>query len=192
MSPRLALAGVAGVRGDRLLFSGIDLHLRAGEIAVVTGPNGAGKSTLLRIAAGLLSPAAGAVARNGRVGWAGEATALDPDQPLGRALGWWAAIDGAAPAALDRAMHAVALVPLTEVPVRALSTGQRRRASIARVIAGGAELWLLDEPLAGLDTASGEALAAALRAHAAAGGAALVATHQPLDVRADHQLAIAP
>lgn len=175
--PRTALAfhGVSGMRGGRVLFAGMDFALTAGDAAVVTGPNGVGKSTLLRIGAGLLAPAAGRVARTGEVAWLGEVHALDPERPLGEALRFWAMLDGG-----SSALSAMELDRLASVPVRLLSTGQRRRAAIARVLGSGAALWLLDEPLNGLD-ADGRALFERhVAGHRAHGGAVLIATHQPL------------
>jgi heme exporter protein A len=108
---------------------------------------------------------------------ADEGLALDPKLTLARALGFWNRLDGSDPAA---AMAAMALTRLAEVPVRLLSTGQRKRAALARVLASGADLWLLDEPANGLD-ADGEArLEAAIAGHRAGGGAILAASHQPL------------
>ena len=170
----LGLQGVACLRGGRLLFEGLSLTLGPGDAALVTGPNGAGKSSLIRLAAGLLRPAAGTVAR-ADAALADEHLALDERQPLGDALAFWARLDGR-PAALD----AMGLGPLARVPVRMLSAGQRKRAALARVIAGGAPLWLLDEPANGLDVDGLARLEAAMAAHRAAGGAILAATHQPL------------
>jgi len=173
----LLLRDVACLRGDRLLFEGLDLALGAGEALVVTGPNGVGKSSLLRIAAGLLRPAAGSVERAGRSAWLGEASALDAERTLGETLGFWAALDGTT---ADAAMAAMRIDHLARVPVRYLSTGQRRRAAIARTIASGAALWLLDEPANGLDVEGIDRLGTAMAAHRARGGAVLTATHLPL------------
>jgi len=186
-APLLRMEAVACVRGGRLLFEGLDLALAPGEAALVTGPNGVGKSSLIRIAAGLLRAAAGAVERGGEAALADEGLALDSKQPLGRALGFWARLDGSAPQA---AMEAMGLAALADVPVRMLSTGQRKRAALARVIASGAPLWLLDEPANGLD-ADGEArLAAAMAAHRAVGGGILAASHQPLGLEAPRRVAL--
>jgi heme exporter protein A len=176
----LALEDVSCLRGGRLLFEGLALRLAAGEGAVVTGPNGVGKSSLLRIAAGLLEPAAGRVMRGGVVALAADATALDEERGLLDALLFWGRIDGRSDEQVALALAAMGLGPLAEVPVRLLSTGQRRRAAIARVIASGALLWLLDEPANGLDAAAADALAAAMSGHLAAGGAILAASHQSL------------
>jgi heme exporter protein A len=173
----LAMTDVACIRGGRLLFERLSLTLRAGEAALVSGPNGAGKSSLIRLAAGLLRPAAGAVERSGAAALADEGLALDPKLTVERALGFWARLDGADAAA---GMAAMGLGRLADVPVRMLSTGQRKRAALARVISSGAKLWLLDEPANGLDREGQERLAAAMADHCAKGGAILAASHQPL------------
>ena len=179
----LALDRVACVRGGRLLFEGLSLALGAGEAALVTGPNGVGKSSLIRLAAGLLRPAAGTVAR-AEAALADEHLALDERQRLGDALAFW--VEDAAPG-----IAAMGLAALAPVPVRILSAGQRKRAALARVIASRAPLWLLDEPANGLD-ADGEArLAAAMAAHRAAGGAILAAAHQPLGLAGARPVALA-
>ena len=185
----LALRDVACLRGDRLLFERLSLAVAAGEALVVTGPNGIGKSSLLRIAAGLLRASAGTVERAGRVAWLGEATALDADRTLGEALGFWARLDGTRP---DEAMARMGIAPLGGVPVRYLSTGQRRRAAIARTIASGAPLWLLDEPANGLDADGVERLGEAIRAHRGEGGAVMAATHLPLPIEGAAEFSLSP
>jgi heme exporter protein A len=179
----LRLSGIACARGGRLLFRGVDLALEQGGSALLRGPNGIGKSSLMRICAGLLRPIAGTIERRGRIALADERLALDLEEPLAQALGFWARLDGADGHALDGALEAMALGPLTGIPVRMLSTGQRKRAALARVIASGAELWLLDEPGNGLDDASLGLLGAAAAAHLARGGIVLAASHQPLPMK---------
>ena len=168
----LAMEGVACLRGGRLLFERLDLALGPGGAALVQGPNGAGKSSLIRVAGGLLRAAAGRVER-AEAALADEHLALDERQPLGRALAFW--VEAAAPG-----IGAMGLDGLVEVPVRMLSTGQRKRAVLARVIASPAPLWLLDEPANGLDRDGQERLAEAIAGHRGRGGAVLAASHQPL------------
>ena len=170
----LEIEGAALVRGGRLLFDGLGLHLDASEALHVTGPNGSGKSSLIRLAAGLLRPAGGRVFRAGATALADEHLALDRELPLGRALAFWKG------PRLAEAIAAFALDDMVQVPVRLLSTGQTRRARLARVMASGARLWLLDEPLNGLDEDGAQRLARAIADHRAAGGAVLAASHQPL------------
>jgi len=183
----LRLDGVACRRGGRLLFEGLSLTLAPGEAAVATGPNGIGKSSLLRLAAGLLEPAAGTV-EAGSIALADDRLALDERQNLDAALSFWAALDGGD---AKPAMAAMGIGHLAEAPVRILSTGQRKRATLARVIASGAALWLLDEPANGLDVEGVELLTAAMAAHRAAGGAILAATHQPLGLADAKKVALA-
>lgn len=190
MRARLAFGRVACLRGERLLFEGLSFALAPGEAALLTGPNGAGKSSLMRIAAGLLPASAGMVEREGGLAFAGEAAALDAQLPLARALGYWAKLDGARDGAVDAALDAMGIAGLAPVPVRMLSTGQRKRAALARVIAGRAAIWLLDEPGNGLDSAATARLAAAMAAHRADGGIVMVATHQPLDLPGARSVAL--
>ena len=168
---------VGCIRGGRLLFEGLSFALASGEAGRVTGPNGVGKSSLLRLASGLLEPRAGTIARTARVALADENAALDRELTLGAALGFWARFEGGDVA---RGLMAMGLAHLASIPVRMLSTGQRKRAMLARVIAGNAPIWLLDEPGNGLDTESLARLEAAIAAHRAGGGIVLAASHQPL------------
>ena len=189
--PHLAAAGIACLRGGRLLFKGVSFALSAGDALVLTGPNGVGKSSLLRLLAGLLPAFSGKVQRSGDLALADEHMALDPRLPLARALGDWAHLDGSTAQDVTAALAAFDLTHLADVPVRMLSTGQRRRATLARIHAGRAPIWLLDEPGNGLDTASLALLDAAMATHRAAGGLVIVASHQPLGLTNAQHLALA-
>lgn len=182
----LRLEEIACRRGGRLLFEDLTLRLEAGGAAVVTGPNGAGKSSLLRIAAGLLTPVAGTVER-GASALADDRLALDEKLTLGRALAFWARIDGGD---VTASMTAMGLRPVADVPVRMLSAGQRKRAALARAVASGAPLWLLDEPASGLDAEGQERLAAVMAEHRRSGGAVLAASHQPLGLESAQSVAL--
>lgn len=182
VSAALTATGLACERGGRLLFTGFDLALGAGSAAIVRGPNGIGKSSLLRVLAGLLTPFAGSVERSGRLALADEALALDRDRPLAEALGFWTAIDGVDRSAIPGALTTMGIAQLGEVPARLMSTGQRKRAVLARVIASDAAIWLLDEPANGLDDDGRARLETAIADHRSRGGIVLVATHQPIDV----------
>jgi len=172
---RLAAQDLACRRGDRLLFARLTFALEPGQAVQLAGSNGIGKSSLIRILAGLMAPFAGTVERAGALGLLDERPALDPHLPLGRALGFWQRIDGAA----DNEAARLGLSELMDVPVRYLSTGQKKRAALARLIGQKAAVWLLDEPLNGLDT-KGVALVEELAAdHCREGGIAVVASHQP-------------
>ena len=177
MSDLLRFTDVACWRGGRLLFTDLSLSLAGGEGLWLRGPNGVGKSSALRLAAGLLQPMSGTI-KAAPAALADEALALDRELPLRRALAFWTAANAAAK--LEAALEALDLSRLAEVPVRLLSTGQARRARLARVAASDARLWLLDEPLSGLDEISIALVTALLDRHRAAGGAVLLTSHQPL------------
>jgi heme exporter protein A len=176
MKPLLRFDDVALSRGGRLLFEGLNLTLESGEALQVAGPNGSGKSSLLRLAAGLLRPLSGQVERSS-LALADDSLALDREMPLRRALGFWSC---GRDNRLDDAMAALGLAHLGGTPVRLLSSGQAKRASLARVAASGAPLWLLDEPLNALDGEGAERLGEMLHRHRQNGGAILAASHQAL------------
>jgi len=159
-------------RGGRTLFEDLSFSLRPGEALQLSGPNGSGKSSLIRLAAGLLRTEQGHVER-GPLALSDDALALDGELPLARALRFWGG-------GVDQSMGAMGLAHLAAVPVRLLSTGQKKRATLARVAASGAPLWLLDEPLNGLDADGVERLHALVVEHLASGGAVLAASHGPL------------
>lgn len=177
MNAALVLDRLACIRGGRLLFEDLSLTLGAGHAALVIGPNGIGKSSLLRVVAGLLGADGGCTRAEGGVALADERLALDADRTLADATGFWRRIDGGADG-----LAAMDLLGIADVPVRMLSTGQRKRAALAMVIGSGAGIWLLDEPANGLDQASEKRLEEAMAAHRAAGGIVVAAAHQPLSL----------
>lgn len=170
MTLLLEAKSVALIRGGRLLFEGLDLELSPGDGLHLRGPNGSGKTSLIRLLAGLLEPNAGTI-RRPAVALADDHPAVDRELALREALSFWGR------SGLDDAMAAFCLEGLTQVPCRFLSAGQMKRATLARVIASGAPLWLLDEPQNGLDSASLKQLDAAVDAHRKSGGAVVVASH---------------
>lgn len=172
MSSLLRFDSVALRRGGRLLFDALELDLAPGEALQVSGPNGSGKSSLIRLAAGLLTAERGEVQRS-RAALADDSLALDRELPLWAALRLWGG-------ATEVGMDALGLIHLARVPARLLSSGQAKRATLARVVASGAPLWLLDEPLNGLDMDGAGRLESIVEQHRASGGAVLAASHQPL------------
>lgn len=175
----LRLDNVACRRGGRLLFTGLSLDLAPGDAAQISGPNGIGKSSLLRLIAGLVPHFHGSIKIDGGIALADENLALDPLDPLEKALGYWARLDGGT-AQLVSAMTAMGIDHLAPVPVRMLSTGQRKRAVLARTAASGAGLWLLDEPGNGLDRDGLERLENIIDTHRTNGGIILIASHFPI------------
>jgi heme exporter protein A len=190
---RLAGRGVRCVRGGREVFSGLDFEASAGEALAVIGPNGSGKTSLLRLIGGLLTVAGGSIALEGgeaeltlpeQAHYLGHRDALKPALSVAENLSFWRDyLGGEAPDArvtlakvgLDHAAH---------LPAAYLSAGQRRRLSIARLLAVKRPVWLLDEPANALD-AAGQSLFTTLMAdHLARGGLIVAATHAPLGIPA--------
>ena len=172
MSALLRFRDVSLRRGGRLLFEGLSFDLQPGDALQVRGRNGSGKSSLIRLAAGLLSQDRGEVERS-PLALADDHVALDRERSLRASLSFWGG-------AVDQALEAYRLGHLADVPVRLLSSGQLKRATLARVHASAIPLWLLDEPLNALDTDGIEELGSVIAKHLDRGGAILAASHQPL------------
>jgi heme exporter protein A len=194
---RLSAAHLACHRGGRDVFTGISFSLAAGEALVVTGRNGAGKSSLLRTIAGLVRIADGKVVLEGgdpeltiaeQAHYLGHQDALKPALSVGENLRFWAAFLGSAVVETSTALETVGLDALADLPAAYLSAGQRRRLSIARLLAVKRPIWLLDEPMSTLDAAAQERLAALMVTHLADGGLILAATHGPLGLASAQEL----
>ncbi|MBZ9849100.1 heme ABC exporter ATP-binding protein CcmA [Mesorhizobium sp. CA14] len=187
---RLIAENLGGERGGETVFSNIGFALEKGEALIVTGPNGAGKSTLLRVVAGLLPAARGKVLIEGdgeafptvasASHYLGHLNAMKTALSVEENLGFWRAFQGEPGLDVEEALETVALDGLGHLPFGYLSTGQRRRASIARLLVSRRPVWLLDEPTAGLDKASEERFAGVMRGHLQDGGIVVAATHLPL------------
>src|SRR3984957_3750128 len=200
---RLSATDLACRRGGRDVFAGVSFSVASGESLTIRGRNGAGKSSLLRIVAGLVRIASGRLALEGgdpelTIGepahYLGHLDALKPSPAVAENLQFWSAFFGAANADIDAPLRATGLDALADLPAVYLSAGQRRRLSIARLLAVKRPLWLLDEPTSTLDTAAQERLTEIMRAHLAGGGIILAATHGALglDDARELQLADAP
>ena len=175
-------------RGGRLVFENLGFSIAAGQALLVTGRNGAGKSTLLRMIAGLLRIADGTLSLAGgdpersigeQAHYLGHSDALKPALTVEENLSFWTAWLGGDGRPQD-ALVAVGLDTLASLPAAYLSAGQRRRLSIARLVAVKRPLWLLDEPTSALDAASQGMLLTLMREHLAGGGMIMAATHLPL------------
>ena len=159
MTAMIRATGLACRRGDRMLWCGLDLAIDAGAAIHITGANGTGKSSLLRVLAGLLPIAAGGVDRGCRIALLDETLALDPEVAVRRALGFWARINqrGEGPTIapnVTEALNALSIAHLADVPVRILSTGQRKKVLLMRALFSPADVLILDEVLSGIDAAS--------------------------------------
>jgi heme exporter protein A len=195
MISRLSIAHLALVRGERQLFSGVSLTVQAGEAVALTGANGAGKTSLLRAVAGLISPAAGEIsfhdatgerdsdeARSADLHLLGHNDGLKTSRTAGEELQFWTRWLGGTEVGRQQAIDALDLGVLLDLEVRKLSSGQRRRLSLARLIAAPRSLWLLDEPLAPLDAARRALFGELMAQHLAGGGMILAAVHDPIPI----------
>ncbi|GAB5348058.1 heme ABC exporter ATP-binding protein CcmA [Alteriqipengyuania sp. 357] len=182
MQARLFAKDLACRRGERLLFRKLSLDLGPGSALQLLGPNGIGKTSLLRILAGLAQPFAGTVEHGGEIGLIDGKHALDPDRTLAQTLSFWARLDGCKTPA--EAMERLGIDMLGDIPVGYLSTGQKQRAALARLLLRPRPIWLLDEPFAGLDAASQSLLTELISEHCETGGLCLFVSHQPVDLSA--------
>lgn len=176
--------GLTCRRGERVVFRDLDFALQPGGLLLLRGPNGSGKSSLLRLMAGLLPPAAGELRwgaapvavepeiHRRRLAFLGHLDAIKPGLTTAENLAFWCGVP-----AVEPALTALGIAALALLPARFLSTGQRRRLALARIVASRAPLWLLDEPTNALDEEAEALFAAALAAHRARGGMAALALH---------------
>jgi len=192
----LEVSGLACERGGRLVFRDLSFSLSRGQALSLEGANGAGKTSALRVLAGLLSPVAGTVTLNpsngpvtdaeerGRfVGWFGHHDGVKNQMTVAENAAFAAALYGAPDSVAD-ILSRVGLSRVADLPGQYLSAGQRRRLALARLLLSRRPLWLLDEPLAALDTAGKALVAELIAAHCAGGGIVIAATHDALGVDA--------
>jgi heme ABC exporter ATP-binding subunit CcmA len=190
-APVVDLDGVVAVLGSYPVLAGASMRVDAGEIVVVRGANGAGKSSLLRLCAGLLPVTRGRamvcgvdLVRDRRavataVGLLGHSNGLYGDLSVAENIEFRAGLVGAEAAEVRAAMERLGVDGrLAEVPARRLSAGQRRRTALACLVVRRAQLWLLDEPHAGLDTAGRDVLDSVISDAARSGATVLVASHE--------------
>lgn len=194
---RLSAVDLACRRGGREVFAGVGFSLGSGEALTITGRNGAGKSSLLRIVVGLVRIAQGRIALEGgdpeltigeQAHYLGHQDALKPSLSVAENLRFWAGFFGSPRPETNKPLEAVGLDALAGLPAAYLSAGQRRRLSIARLLAVKRSIWLLDEPTSTLDATAQEQLSGFMRAHLAAGGLILAATHGTIGISGTREL----
>ena len=176
----LAAENLSWAAGGRLLFDNLSVTVRAADLVEVRGPNGSGKSTLLRCLAGLLAPQTGRVARRCAIDYVGHRPGVCERMTAVENLRWLARLRGFADCDPRAALDAAGLGAARHDACGALSAGQTRRAALARLPLGAANVWLLDEPLAALDDSGAGILRGLLASHRQRGGAAVCATHRSL------------
>ena len=192
-----AARGLACMRGDRTLFAGLSLELAEGQALHVRGPNGLGKTTLLRALCGLSRPARGEVRWRGElitdladdftaeVAYVGHLNGIQGDLTAGENLEVARRVFArrtTPPQVVSEALERVGLRAIADRPARYLSQGQKRRLALARLLVLRRPLWILDEPFTALDAASVAGLSALIGEHLAAGGLALIVSHQAFDI----------
>ncbi len=192
--------GLACRRGGRLLLDAVDWRLASGDALLLKGANGSGKSSLLRLLAGFLRPAAGCLRHGGSDVFAdlpqwrcllhlvGYQDALKPSLTVTENVAAVCALLGGSTARLATALDRFGLAELADTPARFLSSGQRRRVGLARLVAVPRPIWLLDEPATGLDAKNRGRLEALIDEHRAAGGIAVVASHGDVALERPHVL----
>jgi len=183
-------------RGERLVFADLAFEAHPGDALMLRGRNGAGKSSLLRLMAGLSEPLTGTIfwqgenirtdlpAHRARLQYLGHQDAVKPVLTVRDNLRLWASLRDVdnSDAAIDHALKALGILHLAKTSGRFLSSGQKRRTALARILIGESDLWLLDEPTVGLDRESCADLARIIDEFRAGGGIVVYSTHIDLDV----------
>jgi heme exporter protein A len=196
---RLVADNIACTRGGRPVFANLSFSVAAGDSLLIIGPNGAGKSSLLRIVAGLVRLAGGRLSLEGpadaviaeQAHYLGHQDAIKPALSVIENLRFWTGYLGGQGSAAA-ALKAVGLGALADLPAAYLSAGQKRRLSIARLIAVKRPIWLLDEPTSTLDAAAQADLGELMAGHLRNGGLILAASHGPIGLKSARRLRLGP
>jgi heme exporter protein A len=190
---RLSGRDISCVRGGREVFSGLGFEAAAGEALAVMGPNGSGKTSLLRLIAGLITVVRGSISLEGgeadltlpeQSHYLGHRDAIKPALSVSENLVFWRDFLGDKTFDPAEILKLVGLDHAAGLPAGFLSAGQRRRLSIARLLAVRRPIWLLDEPTSALDGAGQTLFATLMGDHLSRGGLIIAATHMPLGVSA--------
>lgn len=200
---RLEAENLSARRGEDLIFRGVSFEVGASEALILTGRNGAGKSTLLRVVAGLLRPETGRVTWHSEKAEAGmraaeachylgHRNAMKPELSVSENLRFWKSFfsdfEGGSGISTGEAAEAVGLAGIAHLPFGYLSAGQQRRMAFAKLLVSYRPVWILDEPTAALDVSAEGVFTDLIKAHLAAGGMVLAATHQPLGLEDAREL----
>jgi heme exporter protein A len=186
------------IRGGREVFRSVSFRVPAGQALVVTGRNGAGKSSLLRMIAGLVRIAAGRLTLDSgapdtpiaeQAHYVGHHDAMKPSLTVLENLQFWARFLGSQNDA-EGALQSLDLSQLAELPAAYLSAGQRRRLSLARLVAVARPIWLLDEPASSLDAPSRARLSTLMREHLTGGGIVVAAAHGAIGLERARELTL--
>jgi len=185
--------GLTCVRGDRIIFTGLNFTLNPGEALVLSGPNGSGKTSLLRVMAGLSPPTAGIIKWRGQavpddpvpffndIHYLGHQNAVKPALSVRENLNFYSALR---PSQNDvgEALSTLGLSKFSNLPARLLSAGQTRRVALSRILCSPASIWLLDEPFVSLDQNSAEIVYTEIIKHRTKGGMVVISTNAPLEL----------
>lgn len=192
---RLTANGVSCVRGGRKLYDGLSFSLAEGELLLLSGANGSGKTSLLRQVAGLLPLSDGTIRFEGgdlaeETHFVGHASGIKDTLSVAENLGFWRDLYGSNDVAPGDALARLKLAPLAALPARVLSAGQKRRLTLARLLAIHRTIWLLDEPDAALDAEGRETLLSIIAGHRGRGGIAVVASHAALALMPSREIVL--
>lgn len=177
------------MRGERMLFSGVDLSASSGELILLRGSNGSGKTTLLRQLAGLSQPQAGQCKRHAAHHWVSHNHGLKAYETPRRHLAHWAGVWGESPD-LDALIADIGLTRPADVPCQMLSAGQKRRSALGRLLLQDRPIWLLDEPFNALDQTGRDRLTEMIAVHRANGGCVIAALHGETPMAPDREVAL--
>ncbi|WP_019223187.1 heme ABC exporter ATP-binding protein CcmA [Bartonella rattaustraliani] len=190
---------LAAHRNERILFQNLSFRLFPQQLMTITGPNGIGKSTLLRIIVGLLKATEGSVSLEDHkktyptataCHYLGPQNAMKPFLSVIDNLHFWSVFYGQYLCSPHEALAEIGLSDLEHLPFNILSTGQKRRVALARLLLSYRPLWVLDEPLSGVDNHAQNLLTNVFQNHLNKGGMIVAATHSPLGISENHKIAL--
>tara|TARA_R110000787_G_scaffold78941_10_gene172437 strand:- start:2016 stop:2600 length:585 start_codon:yes stop_codon:yes gene_type:complete len=183
----ISAQGLDVMRGDRMLLQQLSFAVAAGDVLHIKGRNGAGKSSLIEVLVGLRPAANGVVQRpdSDQFHWIGHRNALHPDLSVLDNLQSWCCLNNVKTDSMEPALDTLGVRRFRSRLARSLSMGQKRRASLARLLLSPRPLWILDEPFSGLDAQATILVGRMMKDHLGTGGGIIVTSHQPLPGRID-------